>query len=351
MNVEIALSPQFDLCYALADLASPNPHFTDWPNVDASLIDDARAFGWAFWLGLPDLVDFDQPPATVDEFIQALADIAPAEVVLRLHRTLVQQPTSQFVNARSREWLHYIGLDGGEPDADRDARWGGPMDAPLAVLNRFRRQFDRVWAALLPELKESAAQASTIAGTDGLAGLASELTPDVEFDERAAMMRTAKGYRMPLTDVGTLFLLPSVFNSRRFKTATEFSTPRRLYIPYLLEELELPLGLRRTADFGIDFDPWLACRAIGNPTRASILQLIAERPRAAFEIQRELGLSKANVSHHIFQLREAGLITEKRAGRKVELAIRLQSFRGLSRALTRELTPSGSMNRSHSTNH
>ena len=117
-------------------------------------------------------------------------------------------------------------------------------------------------------------------------------------------MRTAKGYRLPLADVATLFLLPSVFNSRRFKTATEHSTPRRLYIPYLLEEIELPLGLRRTADFEIDFDPWLACRAIGNPTRASILQLIAERPRAAFEISaRAFGISKANVSHHSFSSR------------------------------------------------
>ena len=79
------------------------------------------------------------------------------------------------------------------------------------------------------------------------------------------------------------------------------------------------------------------CRALGNPTRQAILQLIADRPRPAFEIQQDLELSKANVSHHIFQLREAGLITEKRVGRTVELAVRPQSLRGLSRALTREL--------------
>ena len=340
MNVEIALSPQFDLCYALADLASPNPHFADWPRLDSSLVDDARAFGWAFWLGLPDLIEFDRPPTTTDAFVAGLAKLAPEELAPRLHRTLVQQPISQFVNARGREWLHYIGLEGGEPNPGWAALWSGPMDAPLGILNRFRSQFDRVWMALLPDLQESAAQASKLARTSSLTELASELTPDVEFDERGTVMRTAKGYRLPLADVGTLFLLPSVFNSRRFKTATEVSTPRRLYIPYLLEDIGLPLGLRRTADFGIDFDPWLACRAIGNPTRASILQLIADRPRAAFEIQQELGLSKANVSHHIFQLREAGLITEKRAGRKVELAIRLQSFRGLSRALMRELTTS-----------
>src|SRR5205085_12518822 len=89
MNVEIALSPPFELCYALADLASPNPHFADWPNLDASLVDDARAFGWAFWLGVPDLVDFDRPQATSDEFVAALAQVATEEIVPRLHRTLV----------------------------------------------------------------------------------------------------------------------------------------------------------------------------------------------------------------------------------------------------------------------
>jgi DNA-binding transcriptional ArsR family regulator len=337
MRFEVTLSPQFDLCFALADLASPNPHFAGWSGVDEALVNEARSFGWVFWLGLPDLADLHRPAATVAEFVQALVAVAPDEIVPRLHRSLVQQPTSRFANAQSREWLHFIGLDNGARDPSWGALWNGPLDAPLAVLNAFRPHFEKVWRALLPDLERSAARASEVARRADLATLASELELGVDFDKRGEMMRTAKGYKLPLTDVGTLFLLPSVFNSRRFKTVTEVATPRSLYIPYLLEEVELPAGLRRTADFGIDIDPWLVCRAIGNPTRASILQLIADRPRPAFEIQEELSLSKANVSHHIFQLREAGLIIEKRVGRTVELAIRTQSLRGLSRALTREL--------------
>ena len=50
-----------------------------------------------------------------------------------------------------------------------------------------------------------------------------------------------------------------------------------------------------------------------------------------------IGLSKATVSHHIFQLRQAGLITERRVGRTGELAIRLDPVRSLSRALARDL--------------
>jgi len=338
MHVEVALSPQFDLCFALADLASLNPHFAGWPGVDESLIADARAFGWVFWLGLPDLAELARPAPTSGDFLRELAAVPPKEIVPRLHRALIQQPTSRFASAQSRQWLHFIGFDHSAPDPSWGAQWEQPMDAPIAILEAFRPHFDKVWEQLRPDLERSASNAREIAGRSNLQTIASELDLGVEFDERGETMRTARGFKLPLTDVGTIFLLPSVFNSRRFKTVTELTRPRSLYIPYLLEDVDLPGGLRRTADFGIDIDPWLVCRALGNPTRQAILQLIADRPRPDFEIQHELELSKANVSHHIFQLREAGLIAEKRVGRTVELTVRPQSLRGLSRALTRELT-------------
>jgi DNA-binding transcriptional ArsR family regulator len=339
MRAEVVVSPQFDLCYALADLASPNPHFAGWPGVEdlPDLARDARSFGWVFWLGLPDLVELQRPAKTVGEFIDALNAVAPSEIVPRLHRSLVQQPTSRFAGAQVREWLHFIGLDEGAPSPTWGAEWNGPMDAPLAVLNAFRPSFEKVWKQLRSQLDDSAASAADVLADNDVGRVVEELDPTVQFDEEAGMMRTARGYKLPLSEVGTTYLLPSIFNSRRFKTLSEYGVPRTLYIPYLLEDAELPDPMRRTGDFGVDVDPWLVCRAIGNPTRASILQLIADRPRPAFEIQRELDLSKANVSHHIFQLREAGLITERRIGRTVELAVRLEPLRGLSRALVREL--------------
>jgi DNA-binding transcriptional ArsR family regulator len=341
MQIEIAVSPQFDFCYALADLASAAPQFTGWPgtNGDPAWLEEARSFGWVFWLGLPDLIDQQRPAATIEEFVQALDAVPPDQIVPRLHRSLVQQPTSRFANAQMRQWLHFIGLDEREPEPSWGSRWNEPMDAPLAVIEAFRPHFSRVWDHLQPALEDSAAHARQLLDRAGVAAAIDELDPSIIFDERAGMMRTVRGFKLPLDEISAVFLMPSAFNSRRFKTASEFEIPRSLYIPYLLEEVELPNGLRRTADFGIDIDPWLVCRAIGNPTRQSILQLIAERPRAAYELQQQLDLSKANVSHHIFQLREAGLINEKRVGRTVELSIRLQALRGLGRALTRELGP------------
>src|SRR4051794_9381715 len=221
MHVEVALSPQFDLCFALADLASPNPHFAGWPGIDDALVNDARSFGWVFWLGVPDLLDLDRPLPTSQHFIEALAVVVPDEIVPRLHRSLVQQPTSRFANARSREWLHFIGLDNGTRDPSWASRWNGPMDAPLAVLEAFQPSFDQVWNALQRDLENSARQARKIADQQDFAGIVEQLAPDIEFDEIGEMMHTAKGYNLPLADVATMFLLPSAFNSRRFKTLSE----------------------------------------------------------------------------------------------------------------------------------
>ena len=50
-------------------------------------------------------------------------------------------------------------------------------------------------------------------------------------------------------------------------------------------------------------------RALGDETRLRILRLLAERDRYLTELATELDLSKPTVSHHLAQLRSAGLIT------------------------------------------
>ncbi len=50
-------------------------------------------------------------------------------------------------------------------------------------------------------------------------------------------------------------------------------------------------------------------RALGDETRLRILRLLAERDRYLTELATELELSKPTVSHHLAQLRSAGLIT------------------------------------------
>jgi ArsR family transcriptional regulator len=71
-----------------------------------------------------------------------------------------------------------------------------------------------------------------------------------------------------------------------------------------------------------------ACKALGDPTRLKILELLRARGRTccdlvarderglcACDIERAVGLSQAAVSHHMGLLRRAGLIDAEKRGR------------------------------------
>jgi DNA-binding transcriptional ArsR family regulator len=54
--------------------------------------------------------------------------------------------------------------------------------------------------------------------------------------------------------------------------------------------------------------------ALADPTRRSVLELVAERPRPVGELARSLPVSRPAVSQHLRVLREAGLVVETRQG-------------------------------------
>lgn len=70
------------------------------------------------------------------------------------------------------------------------------------------------------------------------------------------------------------------------------------------------------------------CKALGDPTRVKILELLkakgrsccdliaaSERGLCACDVEAAVGLSKAAVSHHMAALRRAGLVTQEKRGR------------------------------------
>ena len=59
------------------------------------------------------------------------------------------------------------------------------------------------------------------------------------------------------------------------------------------------------------------CKAFANPIRLRILDMIAQRPYAASELQEQLSISKANLSQHMSILRGAGVIITHREGKQV----------------------------------
>jgi DNA-binding transcriptional ArsR family regulator len=60
----------------------------------------------------------------------------------------------------------------------------------------------------------------------------------------------------------------------------------------------------------------LALDAIGDPTRRRVLELLRDGPRAVGEIAEDLPVSRPAVSQHLAVLKEAGLVTDRRDGRR-----------------------------------
>jgi|SRR5579862_4130792 len=57
-----------------------------------------------------------------------------------------------------------------------------------------------------------------------------------------------------------------------------------------------------------------ALAALADPTRRTIFERVAERPRAVGELARELPVSRPAVSQHLRVLKEARLVVDRSAG-------------------------------------
>ena len=57
------------------------------------------------------------------------------------------------------------------------------------------------------------------------------------------------------------------------------------------------------------------CRVLAHPRRLQILDLLAGGERSSQELQRELGISKMNLSQHLTLMKHAGLVESRTEGR------------------------------------
>jgi ArsR family transcriptional regulator len=63
------------------------------------------------------------------------------------------------------------------------------------------------------------------------------------------------------------------------------------------------------------------CKAFANPIRLRILDLIAQHPRSAAELQEQLKISKARLSQHMTTLKAAGVVLAIREGKYVNYSL------------------------------
>jgi DNA-binding transcriptional ArsR family regulator len=69
------------------------------------------------------------------------------------------------------------------------------------------------------------------------------------------------------------------------------------------------------------------CKALANPTRLRILDLLAKRPRTVSGLQKELGIPLANVSVQLSTLRAAGVVATQKKGREVHCFLAMPEVR------------------------
>lgn len=69
-----------------------------------------------------------------------------------------------------------------------------------------------------------------------------------------------------------------------------------------------------------------AFKALSDPTRRKILELLRERDLTAGEIADQFQISKPSISHHLSQLKQAGLILDERSGQNIYYSLNMTVF-------------------------
>ena len=67
----------------------------------------------------------------------------------------------------------------------------------------------------------------------------------------------------------------------------------------------------------------LVFKALSDPTRRRVLELLRERPLSAGELSAQFAVSKPTMSGHFAVLREAGLIASEKHGKSVVYELQL----------------------------
>jgi len=74
-------------------------------------------------------------------------------------------------------------------------------------------------------------------------------------------------------------------------------------------------------------------RALADPTRRRILELLAERDRTAGEIAERFPVAFASVSHHLGVLKAAGLVAAEREGQHMRYRLNTTVVQEIARYL------------------
>jgi ArsR family transcriptional regulator len=124
--------------------------------------------------------------------------------------------------------------------------------------------------------------------------------------------------------------VPSAFNTAKLWAAYADSHKRtRFFIPVLDPGL--------SAGAAAQIEPSAVFKALGDTTRYAIASMLARTPMTSVELARAFDVSKPTISHHVQQLRAAGLLEEAQGDNGVVLSLNRRVLEKASGAAAREM--------------
>ena len=356
--LEVAVSPRFDLFYALHALTSDAPGSVEsWKAKAAGRLPRefhrlARRVAPVpiFWPLLADALQGNPGALTFDQILSTLRSIplddlresvlsgifhdrATVEALLSRRKTLAGVLEDE--NQADRGLLAHFGLRPYVADAPAVVALSALLSATAQyrddltqVLQKFLQSgFRSDWSNLEPGLQAEAGRLKRRTKEASIGELATDLRLPVTFDESADAMRTKSGTVVKHRQIEACFLIPSAFNTRRWWAKYERSDGRvTLYFP-VLAAASPAKAVNAEAVF----------RALGDTTRYAIASILARTPTSSAELSRQLQVSKPTITHHVQALRAAGLIREIPDGGLSRLSLNKETLAGLSAAVIEDL--------------
>jgi DNA-binding transcriptional ArsR family regulator len=374
-RVELAVTPRFDVFYALYSLSSGASSSIDaWKQAARRRQPDdferaARRVAPLpiFWPLLADAAQGAPGAISFDEVLATIAE-SPAEDLQRnilsgiFHdRRIVTALVAQKRNLKSVTadedlldggLLEHFGLRPFDPASPAVKAITSLLTRPewfrdevVLLLRRFwDHGFERDWAALEPRLRADAERITHLRADSTLRELGRELKLPVEFDDETTQLRPNAGSPIGYDRIDRCYLVPSAFNTRKWWAKYETAKGRMtLYLPIVrtagianaIVEERQPIALSSQPPVSLNAES--VFRALGDTTRYAIASILARTPVSSAELARQLKVSKPTITHHVQALRAAGLLSEAFEGGSTRLSLREDTLAALSQAAVQQL--------------
>jgi DNA-binding transcriptional ArsR family regulator len=338
-DYRFAVSPLAELCAVLHVIAEPGHHREQREWIDsavdrlpADLVHELRRMDYLFRTSRPDMFLPDRPRASITEELDALdrrSDEAWVSSALLTSSCGAIPLVGGAASPLSDAGVRQVALDRARARGARAARF---VETALTDPPRVRRAvralleacesafFSGVWQRVEPHLARDVRHKRDLFRATPTPALA-EVSPWIGRSDDGSRLLVDKVQDGFATAVGTgVTFLPSVFGSPHLLV---------VYAPALAPVVQYPIP---GVSPGLGPDSTQVRRrlhALDNPIRLRLARSLARSPRTTSELAELWNLSNAEVSRHLAVLKEAGLASARRQGRRVVYSLDVAVLRGL----------------------